>query len=640
MAGALAGLAPASARPPVAAPIDSLTAPDFDRWPRPVRDGLFRRITPAGRARLEQQSRPGQPVLGRIIALKQVARLDNDDRHNGLAVQHLLSGYQLLEAHPDSTRLTDYALALSWNYNMLGQARETRQFAEAARRYAGPRAEPLLLARIYNALAGGAGLAHDYRGELSGYRRAAGEMLRIGHRQYTALYLGNLIQPYLNLHRYREARQVLDSALLIRPYFKQPDYYIMSDEAELLYHEGRYAEAVQRVRAIQHYTAGYKDYYLLADALRVLGPALSKLGRYREAFAAQQRLTEITDSLYQSASIGRMQEMQALYETQRQQTQLAQQQQRIGGLTAAGQVREANLRRRTSLLWAAFAVVGLLAALAAVLYNRSRLRQRANALLNDQKNALAVAAGKLQTLNATKDRLFALVAHDLRNPLAALTGIQTLVRRYVRRGEPERLVELGDHLEQTAHTLHGVLDNVLGWAISQRGELEPRPEPLDVALLVQEAAAIGQLHATVQDIDLQVRVAPSLPLTTDQQMLRTLLRNLLGNALKFTPAGGQVTLTAEATETTLWVRVADSGPGFSAAAAAAWAAAEVAPRTPDASGRSGQGLGLVVCRAFVRQLGGTLSWRNRPEGGAEVLLALPVAAPMEWAATEMVRQHT
>ncbi|GAA4351036.1 hypothetical protein GCM10023185_09380 [Hymenobacter saemangeumensis] len=577
---------------------------------------------------MEKLAQPGQPPLLRSMALRQLGQLYINDHKGALGVQRLLAGYQLLESQHDTVRLVEYATFVSWGYILLSQPEQGRQFAQAALRYAGPHAEPLTLGRIYNVLAMAEGLRHDYQAEISGYRRACQEALRAGNRQHAAVYLGNLIQPYLTLGRLAEARRVMDSALLVRPPFKQIDYYIKSDEAELLYREGRYAEAVQAARLIQQYCIGWKDYNLLCDALRTLAPALARLGQHEEAYAAQLRLTQINDSLYESSSIARMQEMQALYESEKQLAQLARQRHRISGLDAAAALREADLRRRTTLLYALLTGAALLLALAATLYNRNRLKQQANAILSTQKAELAVAAGKLQALNATKDRLFAIVAHDLRNPLAALTGIQTIIQRYVRRGEPERLVELGDHLQQTAQTLYGVLDNVLGWAVSQSGDLEPRPELLDVSLLLREALSIGQLQATAQEIELRVDAADDLYVTADRQMLRTLLRNLLGNALKFTPIGGQVTLTAEAEEDSLVFRITDTGPGFSAAAAVAWATAEVGPRTADASGRTGVGLGLVVCRAFTRQLGGQLSWRNRAEGGAEVTLSLPLAQPI------------
>lgn len=620
--------APAGAQH-IASRSDSLASAQFLRWPEQVQLGVLKRAGSGDVARLEALSQSGGPALLRSMAFRQLGKLYIDDHKGSLGVQRLLAGYKLLEAHPDTTRLIDYATFISWGYNLLSQPREGMTFAQAALRYAGPRADPQTLGRIYNMVGMAAGLQHNYLGEISGYRRACREALRAGQREHASVYLGNLIRPYITLGRYVEARRVLDSALLIRPASQQIDYYIKAEEAALLYREGRHAEAVQAARLIQRYCIGWKDYNLLGDALRTLAPALARLGRYNEAYAVQQRLTQINDSLYESTSISRMQEMQALYESEKQQAQLARQRQRIGGLAVAARLREAELQQRTTLLWASLAGALLLLALAGVLYNRNRLKQQANALLNDQKNELAVAAGKLQALNSTKDRLFAIVAHDLRNPLAALTGIQTIIQRYVRRGEPERLVELGDHLHQTAQTLYGVLDNVLGWAISQSGELEPRPEPLDVGLLLREAASIGQLQATAQEIELRVEAAPLLLVSSDRQMLRTMLRNLLGNALKFTPVGGQVTLTAEAVDQRLVFRITDTGPGFSVAAAAAWAAADVGPRTADASGRTGVGLGLVVSRAFARQLGGELDWRNRPEGGAEVALRLPLGQPAQ-----------
>lgn len=369
------------------------------------------------------------------------------------------------------------------------------------------------------------------------------------------------------------------------------------------------------------------------DTQALLARLYEELRQPQAALDHYRRFIELRDSLQNETSI-RAADRQRLsdeYATKEARLQARQAQREA--------VAAAEARRQRQLRYALLLVAGLLVALAGVLWNRNRVKQRANALLESQKLDLAVAAGKLEAANRTKDRLFAIVAHDLRNPLAALTGIQALIQRYVRRGEPERIAALGDHLHQTAHSLNGVLDNVLGWAVSQRGELDPRPEAVDVAALVQEAAGLGQLHASAHEIKLRVRVAPDLTLRTDPQMLRTLLRNLLGNALKFTPAGGVVTLAADAHAGGLRFRVTDTGPGFSAAAARAWESVDVGVRIPDASGRTGVGLGLVVCRAFAQQLGGQLAWHNRATGGAELTLWLPLDLPAELPVAAPAQAH-
>lgn len=649
---------------------DSTAAPR--QWPTTWQQPLPAHITLADTARLWARARPTQPLrvsgpaLHQLSALYLSAAYQRPDRLRralkplltGLqqaqarrdttwlldfnfalgqhllqnagqaspAMTYLLAGRQLAEARHDTARLSQLALQLAFCHNRLRQPQGTIAYCRELLRYAEPTGDLDGQSHAYSTIADAYGQLENYPAVLHHAKIALALARRAGNRVLVGTYFGNLVQPNYHLGRYAEAARLLDSAYLLRDPRLDPlgHYYLHCNKAEMLLLQGRFAEALPLTELALRYARQVSAHELQHFALDLQVPILTGLKRYREALTMQQSLARLNDSTFQAQAHERAETMRTLYETEKQQAQLGRQRQRINGLASAARLREADLRRRTTLLWAAVVTAALLIALAALLFNRNRLRQRANRLLSEQKNELAVAAGQLQALNATKDRLFALVAHDLRNPLAALTGIQALIQRYVRRGEPERLVELGDHLHQTAQGLYGVLDNVLGWAISQSGNLEPRPEPVDVPALLREAAALGQLQATAQEIELRVEAAPGLTLTTDRQMLRTLLRNLLGNALKFTPTGGRVTLLADAlADQQLRFRFVDTGPGFSAAAARAWQAAEVAPRTTDASGRTGQGLGLVVCRAFVGQLGGELGWHNRPEGGAEVTLLLP-----------------
>lgn len=608
---------------------DSLHAPAFTQWSEARQLSVIRRAGTVDTARLEALARPGQPALRRAMAYRCLGQLYLNSHQWNLAVQRLLTGYQLLEARRDSNRLAPYAQFIGWAYCLSNSPREGLRYAQLALSLTTPRTSLYEVARIYNVIGMAHGYFHDRPNQIAGFRQAALISIRLNDMHAASTYYYNLLEPYVMLNRLVEARRVLDSAYLLRPdSLPRLDYYLLAGEADLLAHEKRYAESIRVAERIVTHCRSFKDYNLLGGVLRSLAPVYAIVGRPQDAYVAQLRLTGINDTLFEQTALTNTQQLAALYDTQKRTAQLTAQRRRIGALAADARLREVDLRRRTTLLYAVLAVVGLLVALAVAVQNRSRLRQRANALLNAQKLELTIAATKLETLNRTKDRLFAIVAHDLRNPLSALTGIQALIQRYVRRGEPERLVELGDHLQQTAQTLYGVLDNVLGWAVSQSGELEARPEAVSVAALVREAADIGRLQATASDIAFTVEVGPDPDLVTDRQMLRTILRNVLGNALKFTPAEGHVTFTAEAEtapgRTGVIFRITDSGPGFSAAAAAAWEAAAPGPRTSDASGRSGVGLGLVVCRAFATQLGGALTWRNRPEGGAEVQLWLPL----------------
>ena len=253
--------------------------------------------------------------------------------------------------------------------------------------------------------------------------------------------------------------------------------------------------------------------------------------------------------------------------------------------------------------------------MAAALYQRVRR----------QRTQLAVQNDELAQARATQDRLYALIAHDLRSPVVAFTGLADLLHRYVAKGDTERLAGLGGRIRQAAQHLSELLDNLLNWAVSQRGELTPQPRPLRATELLADIAALYQNAATAADITLTTADPEGLLLRADPDMTRTILRNLAGNALKATPAGGTVALRADRDAAgRVCLRVTDSGPSLTAEALAQLNAA--APMLRVAGRDSGAGLGLLLSRSFAEAQGGSLVLGTVPAGGTEATLTLPMAA--------------
>ena len=273
------------------------------------------------------------------------------------------------------------------------------------------------------------------------------------------------------------------------------------------------------------------------------------------------------------------------------------------------------------------ALVGI--GVGAWLYQRLR-RSRAllatqNAELAAQRNTLAQQRDELAQARATQDRLYALIAHDLRSPVVAFTGLADLLNRYVAKNDTVRLAGLGGRIRQAAQHLSELLDNLLNWAVSQRGELTPQPRPLRATELLADIAALYQNAALAADVTLVTEAPEELLVQADADMTRTILRNLAGNALKATPAGGTVALRAERGGSgAVVLRVVDSGPGLTAENLLRLN--EATPTLRVAGRDSGAGLGLLLSRSFAEAQGGSLVLASGAAGGAEATLTLPLAA--------------
>ena len=359
-----------------------------------------------------------------------------------------------------------------------------------------------------------------------------------------------------------------------------------------------YPAAQALLRPLSHQQAQARELQALRQTLALQARAYAGRGRYDSAFRAQTRADALADTLRGRQQRAAVAEAETRYRTSLKEI-------RIRELTAE----EARQRRQGR--WAALGMGLLLLLLGGVAY----------ALLVTRR-----LARRLREARATQDRLYSVIGHDLRSPLAALGGLATLLDYYRQAGaaDPTALDEVTTEVRQTTGQLAALVDNLLHWAASQSGELAYQPEALGAAALLHEVAALYAPEARARRVALAVAVPPGLPaLWADLNMVRTQLRNLLGNALKVAPPDSAITLAAHA-DVSVVLTVADAGPGLNAAQLAALETSNtptgLAPRLP---GQRGTGLGLPLVRQLARRQHGRFWLESTPGQGTVAHLALP-----------------
>ncbi|MBF9143258.1 sensor histidine kinase [Hymenobacter properus] len=341
---------------------------------------------------------------------------------------------------------------------------------------------------------------------------------------------------------------------------------------------------------------------LVVGCLNIIADALAALGRGNEAFPLAKRAHELRDSLNLVEREANLSRLRLQFDTELERS-------RVRELTNRNQLQELQARKQRQYLWGLSSfLVAVVAGLvvAGVLAGRLR-RQRT----------------ELQATRAEQDRLYALIAHDLRSPVMAFGGLADLLTTYSERQDTMRLLRLGGRVRQAAESLRALLDNLLNWALSQRGELRPVPEPLRVADLLAEIVTLYQPSAHTAGIALEVPPATEEQLVqADRNMTLTILRNLVNNALQATPAGGRITVSvADADAHQLQLAVADTGPGMDAPELRLVMSDQPLPAAGPYRGRAG--LGLRLSRLFARLQGGQLDLRSKPSQGTTATLSLP-----------------
>lgn len=272
-------------------------------------------------------------------------------------------------------------------------------------------------------------------------------------------------------------------------------------------------------------------------------------------------------------------------------------------------------------------VILLLGIVVMIILIRTRylVKQRAelNRMVNLKTSELRESESQLREANATKDRFFSIIAHDLRSPFNSLLGLSELLsEEWDEYGDKEKKEMIGMMKENLSST-YELLTNLLDWSRLQRKSISAELKDINLKLLADHAIEGFNLQISTKKIELNNRIDDSHLVIADQFMVETVLRNLIINAVKFTPKGGRITLTSELIEG--WVRccVADTGIGMSQEMQKRLFKLDDPQSRLGTDGETGTGLGLLVCLEFIQLLDGKLEVTSREGEGSIFCISLP-----------------
>ena len=215
---------------------------------------------------------------------------------------------------------------------------------------------------------------------------------------------------------------------------------------------------------------------------------------------------------------------------------------------------------------------------------------------------------QLSDSNASKDKFFSIIAHDLRGPLSSLIGLSEVLQEQVKIEAPK--TTLGHSVEliySSTKDLYTLLENLLTWSQIQRGSINYKPEELNLAEICKFALRLFHSRAQQKHLQLLNAVPQNIMVEADYNMLSTVLRNLLSNAVKFTPSGGRITISATRLESSaIEVSVSDTGIGIPKEDLDKLFRLDQGYSEIGTAGEKGTGLGLNLCKEFIEKAGQTI----------------------------------
>ncbi|MDF2187569.1 tetratricopeptide repeat-containing sensor histidine kinase [Paraflavitalea sp. CAU 1676] len=496
--------------------------------------------------------------------LKNIGNVYRVLKHYDKAADYLQQALAIQKGQRDSIRIGNVLNDIGLVYmDQDSNAIAKQYFGQVINQY-GRAVNKEIKAYVYNNLGIIAANEKQYSQAQSYYRSGLALMQELGKKYGIALILDNMGDAWFEAGDYRQAL----------------GYYNQSHEL------ARSINTNELLRSV------YDDYAKL----------YSKTGDYRKAYDYLGLSSKLKDTVYQEESRKAYAEMSARYETEKKQTriQLLERDYKIANIELVAQRRAKYLFLLTS---------ALILLLAVLMYRSYLTRKKANQQLNLLNKQLTEA-------NSSKTKILGIISHDLRSPVSSLFHFLQLKK--IRKGQqdPKEQEAFDQKISQSAENLLETMEDLLIWSKSQMEQFEPVMENLDVEDIFDEIIDLHTTAAANKQIRLLKDQIPYLEIHTDPNFVRIILRNLVSNAIKFTPPHGTVTLSASRENNLILLHVSDSGPGISPA--------DINNIFEWNSIRSdSSGLGLKLVREFTERLSGQLTVVSGNGKGAEFTVGLP-----------------
>lgn len=452
--------------------------------------------------------------------------------------------------YKDTSGLIDANNNLGINYMYKEEYKKSigylRQVEELSKRSK----DSLRLGHAYNNLGISTGYLGDSHQELAYYEKAADLFLKIDEKEGYANTLLNKATVYTLFKDYDKAEKLFVEAMQIYQQlgFLNAINMTFQSMAENALEASKPRKALQFAKEALSMSRknGYKTEE--ASALKIISKIYSSIQRFDSAFAYLELHIAVRNEIFNTEKDKISSELEKKYNTELKEEKIRELEQ----LNTIKNLEKAQAEQRS---WLLFGLVLLVVAVATglfFLYNQ----KKKNAALLDKKNM------ELEQLNRFKDRMFAVISHDLRNPMNAFHIIIQSLNKNLEHASREEIKEFLDSTLQSATELKNLLNNLLEWAMVQIGKMPFQAQKIPLSRLVEEA--INHVGTHLKQKNIEIKFSPAqTAVWGDYSMLLIVLRNILSNAIKFSPEGSSIELTTTQNKEYVVLTIKDQGIGMS-----------------------------------------------------------------------------
>ena len=419
--------------------------------------------------------------------------------------------------------------------------------------------------------------------------------------------------------------------LCVENNFPQIQARVYRKKGEMFLKQKRYTESIYFFNECLELSdsIGVSEEY--PEIYRMEANAYAQLGMYQKAYEFSQKASGSFDSLKNrkiASFLGKFEtEQKTKNEIKRQQLEQALEDQ---------QTENDTFQMKLKLVFALITIALLLFSIAIVIYfflkskKNNDILKTQHTVINQQKiqlednlQKLELSEKNLQKLNATKDKFFSIIAHDLKSPFNATLGLSdVLIQNYDDYNDLERKTIISQIAKTSESTLY-LLENLLTWASSQSESIKLKKRVQNLRKLIDKGVSAYLVAASIKDIHVQNNIANGILIWADRETIKTVILNLFNNAIKFTPAGGKISLFSELKDDFVIISICDSGIGMSPEIIEGLFHIEKDVQRDGTANEKGTGLGLILCNEFVQKNGGKIWAESINKQGSTFYVSLP-----------------
>ena len=422
---------------------------------------------------------------------------------------------------------------------------------------------------------------------------------KLGNRIEEGALLNNIGHAYYLTKNEERAYANFKAALEI---FQSVEYkFGMADAynniGEWYYNQNKLTQALANFELAQVAGRASKRNEPVAKALDYLSLVHKASGNYKNALEYREQYIALMDFMSLEKGAKHMIEIES--KSVIDATELKVQQLEIERIKKESELAEQKQKQKFL-----YAVLSLVAVVVVLVFYMYLMKRRSNKELKAINQTVETQNIQLQNLNATKDKFFSIIGHDLKGPLNSLTSFSNLLINYFDSLSKDEIQNLAKDLDKSLKNLYTLLNNLLEWARSQTGNIDFTKEKFDIVEVLQQNRDLLATQASIKELTILYEANKPIFISAHKQSITTVIRNLISNAIKFTPNGGVIKLEAIQNKDEVVVSVADTGVGMSNVVIEKLFKLDAKHSTLGTANEKGTGLGLILCKDFIEKNGG------------------------------------